>query len=481
MADPAGRAECVIWFRRDLRLADQAAVQAAVAGGRRVVGLFVLEAPAGPWAPGAASRWWLHHSLAALAGALAARGGTLVLRRGAPAAIVPALAAEVGATAVHALEGFEPHEQASQRAVAAALAERGVALLLHPGALLTDPRRLRTQSGGAFSVYTPFARAAFASLPPLPDVPAPRRVPAPERPPPSEPLESWALLPRRPDWSGGLRAAWTPGEAGAAARLSAFLAGALARYGAQRDVPGAAGTSRLSPHLHWGEISPRQVWNAAAASGAGAGLASFQRELLWREFSAYLLFHHPDLPERPLRPEFASFPWVEERSGLAAWRHGRTGVPIVDAGMRELWQSGWMHNRVRMIVASYLVKHLLVPWQEGEAWFWDTLVDADLAANAASWQWVAGCGADAAPYFRIFNPVLQGRKFDPDGAYVRRFVPELAALPDALLHAPWEAPPLALAEAGVRLGGSYPRPLIDLAAGRARALASFASLSGSDA
>ncbi|MGC8470600.1 MAG: deoxyribodipyrimidine photo-lyase, partial [Acetobacteraceae bacterium] len=260
----------MIWFRRDLRLADQAAVQAAVAGGRRVVGLFVLEAPAGPWAPGAASRWWLHHSLAALADALAARGGALVLRHGAPETIVPALAAEVGAAAVHALEGFEPREQAAQRAVSAALAERGVALLLHPGALLTDPRRLRTQSGGAFSVYTPFARAAFANLPPLPEVPAPLRIPAPERLPASEPLESWKLLPHRPDWAGGLRAAWTPGEAGAATRLSAFLAGALARYGAQRDMPAIAGTSRLSPHLHWGEISPRQVWSAAAAAATTA-------------------------------------------------------------------------------------------------------------------------------------------------------------------------------------------------------------------
>jgi deoxyribodipyrimidine photo-lyase len=234
----------------------------------------------------------------------------------------------------------------------------------------------------------------------------------------------------------------------------------------------------LSPHLHWGEISPRRVWLAAcrAAPGGGKFLQSFLNELLWREFSAYLLWHHPRLPEQPLRPEFAAMPWRDDADARLAWRRGETGIPIVDAGMRQLWRWGWMHNRVRMIAASFLVKHLLLPWRAGEAWFWDTLLDADLAANAASWQWVAGSGADAAPYFRIFNPILQGAKFDPNGAYVRRFVPELAALPDEFIHAPWMAPRLVLSAAGVELGKTYPAPIVDLALGRARALAAFAAL-----
>jgi deoxyribodipyrimidine photo-lyase len=286
----------------------------------------------------------------------------------------------------------------------------------------------------------------------------------------SDRLEDWGLLPTAPDWAGGLRNAWSPGEAGAQARLAAFAAAALDRYKAERDMPGMDGTSRLSPHLAWGEIAPRQLWHA------GAGYEKFRDEVLWREFAANLLWQHPGLPEAPLRAQFAAMPWRSDAAGLRAWQRGQTGVPIVDAGMRQLWQTGWMHNRVRMVVASFLVKHLLIPWQDGEAWFWDTLVDADLAQNAASWQWVAGCGADAAPYFRVFNPVLQGRKFDPDGAYVRRFVPELAALPDAAIHAPWEAAPLLLAGAGVRLGATYPHPIVDLPMGRDRALAAFAAL-----
>ncbi|EGO94705.1 deoxyribodipyrimidine photo-lyase, partial [Acidiphilium sp. PM] len=259
----------------------------------------------------------------------------------------------------------------------------------------------------------------------------------------------------------------------------AFLADGFGEYDRQRDLPGIAGTSGLSPHLHWGEIAIDAVWRAAvAAPGRDAARQTFLKELIWREFAAYLLWHTPDLATRPMKAQFAAMPWRESAADLAAWQHGRTGVPIVDAGMRQLWQTGWMHNRVRMIVASFLVKHLLLPWQAGERWFHDCLVDADAASNAASWQWVAGSGADAAPYFRIFNPVLQGRKFDPDGAYVRRFVPEIANLPDKYLHAPWEAPEIVLRGAGVRLGASYPRPVVDLAEGRERALAAFAAISG---
>ncbi|BBK33077.1 hypothetical protein STHU_37110 [Allostella humosa] len=294
-------------------------------------------------------------------------------------------------------------------------------------------------------------------------------------------LAALDLLPTRPDWAGGLRQAWQPGEDGARQRLAAFVRRGLKGYGAGRDRPDRAGTSMLSPHLHFGEISPGTAWTAVDGAGAAdpalaADAEAYLRELGWREFSYQLLFHHDDLADAALRPEYGAFPWRDDPAGLAAWQRGRTGYPIVDAGMRQLWQTGWMHNRVRMVAASFLIKDLLLPWQAGERWFWDTLVDADLANNAASWQWVAGCGADAAPFFRIFNPVLQGQKFDPDGSYVRRFVPELARLPDRWVHQPWAAPSAVLADAGVRLGQDYPRPIVDHAAARPRALAALATL-----
>jgi deoxyribodipyrimidine photo-lyase len=345
--------------------------------------------------------------------------------------------------------------------------------------MLFNPDQLRTQAGGVYGVYSPFARAAFAAGGPKPPLSAPATI-AGATPPTSDRLDAWGLLPAQPDWAGGLRATWTPGEAGAAARLRDFLTAGLQSYDARRNLPGVPGTSMLSPHLHFGELSGPTAWHAAigAAQHRGKGLETFLRELLWREFSIYLLWHHPDLPETPLRVEFAQMPWRDDAAGLRAWQRGLTGVPIVDAGMRQLWQTGWMHNRIRMVAASFLVKHLLIPWQSGEAWFWDTLVDADLAANSASWQWVAGSGADAAPYFRVFNPVLQGRKFDPDGGYVRRYVPELAKLDARDIHAPWEASDAVLAAAGVSLGHNYPRPIVDLAEGRNRALAAYAAITG---
>ncbi|MCB5943232.1 deoxyribodipyrimidine photo-lyase [Acidocella sp. KAb 2-4] len=459
----------LVWFRNDLRLADNPALHAACATGGKVALLYILDERAG-----AASRWWLHHSLAALGADIVARGGTLLLRRGDPARIIPALAAELGVSAVHAARAHEPFWRETDRALDAALKPLNIGLHRHLSTALFAPERITTKAGGLFGVYTPFSKACFAAGVPEMLLPAPKVIHGLEVA--SDRLEDWALLPAKPDWAGGMRAEWTPGEAGALARLETFLAGPVQLYAEARNLPAQPGTAKLSPHVHFGEISPRLVWHRAAASGQGQGVQTFLKELLWREFSLHLLWQHPEIRRSPIRPEFVRFPWADNAAALRAWQRGRTGIPIVDAGMRELWQTGWMHNRVRMICASFLVKHLLIPWQAGEAWFWDTLVDADEAANGASWQWVAGCGADAAPYFRIFNPVLQGLKFDPEGAYVRRFVPELAKLPAACIHTPWETDPAILAHAGVKLGGNYPRPVIDLATGRERALAAYQTL-----
>jgi deoxyribodipyrimidine photo-lyase len=458
----------LLWFRQDLRLHDHAALDAACRGGRAVVPVYVLDdAAAGAWASGGASRWWLHHSLDALSRSLAERGAVLVLRRGRAEEAIPSLAAEIGAADVFCGAAVEPWARAQEEVVHAALARAGTTLRRFRTATLFDPDRIRTKTGGVYGVYTPFSRTCLA-IGPKPSLPAPERIASPRARPRSERLAGWALLPTKPDWAGGFRDTWTPGEAGALARLAAFARTHLSRYDERRNLPGEAdGTSMLSPHLHWGELSAARAWHEAvhAADAGNGGLETFLRELLWREFSAYLLWHHPTLPEAPLRSEFARMPWRRDARALRAWQRGRTGIPIVDAGLRQLWHIGWMHNRVRMIVASFLIKHLLIPWQDGEAWFWDTLVDADLASNSASWQWVAGSGADAAPFFRVFNPVLQGRKFDPDGSYVRRWVPELAALDARHIHAPWEAPD------GVPAG--YPPPIVDLAEGRTRALAAY--------
>ncbi len=462
----------IVWFRNDLRLSDNPSLAAALDQAERVLPIFILDETIG-----GAARWWLHHSLAALAADLHRRGAGLVLRRGDPAKIIPELAAAAKAGSVHVSLGFEPAARAAEDRVEAALQKSGVALTRHGGATLFHPEAIKTQAGGPFNVFTPFSRACFEHGVPDEIVPTPDKILGVTKIA-GDRLDDWELLPTRPDWAGGLRAGWTPGEAGARQRLATFLDGPIKDYDKGRDLPGETGTSMLSPHSHHGEISPRAVWHAAAKTGHGSGVQTFLKELLWREFTISLLWRHQDLADRPIRREFEKFPWRKDKRALAAWQHGNTGVPIVDAGMRQLWRTGWMHNRVRMIVASYLTKHLLIDWVEGAAWFMDTLAEADLAANAANWQWVAGCGADAAPYFRIFNPVLQGRKFDMDGAYVRQYVPELAELPDKFIHAPWEAEAAILTKARVVLGETYPHPIISLSEGRERALAAYRQIKG---
>ncbi len=475
---------CIVWFRDDLRLSDHPALHAAAHSGGPVICLYVLDEPdiANARPLGGAARWWLAQSLRALDKSLQAVGASLVLRKGSTAKIIGDLARETGAETVFWNEIAQAPWQAQADQVAAGLEAIGVAVQRLPGDLLTPPTQIRNKEGRGLRVFTPFWKRVQALGDPPKPLPAPKRLASvPDIA--SDRLEDWGLEPTRPDWAGGLRETWTPGEKPAQARLKAFLHKPITGYSGDRDRPDRAGTSGLSPHLRFGEISPRQVWYAARFAAAdrhavAADIDKFLSELGWREFCRHLLFDVPDLAERNLQPSFDGFPWKYDAKALAAWQRGRTGYPIVDAGMRELWHTGVMHNRVRMVVASFLVKHLLIDWREGEKWFWDTLVDADAGSNPANWQWVAGSGADAAPYFRVFNPILQGEKFDPDGVYVRRWVPEIKGLPDNLIHQPWSATPLELASAEVELGKTYPHPIIDHKVGRGRALAAYAEVRG---
>lgn len=477
-------APILVWFRLDLRLADNPALTAAVVRGRPVIPVFILDdADAGDRAIGGASRWWLHGSLQALSTDLAAKHTRVVLRQGAAREQLDRLITETGADAVFWNRRYEPWATARDQTLKTTLESRGIEVRSFNAGLLYEPWQVTSKQDTPLKVFTPFWRALLAKGSPAEPLPAPASIPTPHTWPDSEPLETWTLRPSQPDWAGGLRANWIPGEQAARKRLIDFLDGPVFNYGDTRNRPGTPGTSRLSPHLHFGEISPRQIWHATrmkseaeTGQSMAAGVEVYLKEIVWREFSYNLLFHMPDLPVTSLKPAFENFPWRQDESTFKAWQRGRTGYPIVDAGMRELWCTGWMHNRVRMIVASFLIKHLMVHWRHGEAWFWDTLVDADLASNAASWQWVAGSGADAAPFFRIFNPILQGEKFDPEGDYIRRWVPELTGLPNVLIHQPWTARPLDLAEAGIQLGYDYPGPIVDHKAARNRALAAYKNL-----
>ena len=466
----------LVWFRSDLRLTDNPALTAALRQGASLIPVYICDSRhPGKWQPGGASRWWLHHSLVSLDADLRACGSRLILRRGDPLEILSALIAETGATGVFWNRCYEPYAIRRDEEIKRSLRTTDCVVESFNGSLLREPWEIKKADGGAYRVFTQY----WKTLQKL-EIPAP--LPAPDSLPPCPPqltsdtLASWNLLPTKPDWAGGLRTTWQVGEAAAAARLDGFLQCTLKGYDDDRNRPDRAGTSGLSPHLHFGEISPRTVWHHCQTAEAHTpaltkDTGKFLAEIAWREFSYNLLWQFPELPETPLRPEFRAFPWADNAEGLRRWQRGETGYPIVDAGMRQLWHTGWMHNRVRMIAASFLIKDLLIPWQAGQAWFWDTLVDADLASNAASWQWVAGCGADAAPYFRVFNPVLQGEKLDPDGTYVRRWVPELADTPTPFVHRPWEAPPM------LRPRG-YPAPMVDHAAARDRALAAFARIRG---
>lgn len=457
----------IVWFRRDLRLTDNPALTAALAVGA-VLPVYVHDpAGDGAWAAGSASRWWLHHSLAALEATLRERGLPLVIRRGDSLETLRALAKESGAAAVHWNRLYEPATVARDTRLKAALRESGLAAQSHAAALLHEPSTLKTSGGEPYRVFTPFWRRFQQEVQPPAPLPAPR-LPALAAPPRGEPLAALKLLPRL-DWAARFPEFWQPGEAGALKQLRAFIRRALADYREGRDYPARSGVSYLSPHLHFGEVSPRQVWHAVqgAAHGRGVGAETYLREIGWREFAHHVLFNFPHTPEAPMYAKYAAFPWRRDHARmLRAWQRGETGYPIVDAGMRELWVTGWMHNRVRMLAASLLVKNLRVPWQEGARWFWETLVDADLANNTMGWQWSAGCGADAAPYFRIFNPVTQSERFDASGDYIRRWVPELASLTGEAVHAPWQA------------GGAkgYPAPVVDYAASRAEALEALSRL-----
>ncbi len=471
----------ILWFRQDLRLADNPALTHAAETGRVIIPVYILDPGPGVRAMGAASLWWLDKSLRALDATLRARGSRLILRRGDSEAELRRLIGETGAGTVFMNRLFEPDAFARDADIAHALQGEGIACKGYNGTLLHRPGGVLNGSGLPYKVFTPFLKALLAVASPSPQTAGPAAIDTPPAVA-SDDIDAWGLHPSRPDWSGGFD--WVPGETGAAAALAAFVATGLKSYSTGRDRPAEPATSRLSPHLHFGEISPWRAIEAARQAAAdgrvpAAEADKFVAEIGWREFSAHLLHAFPQMTDRAFRPEYDAMPWRDDPAGLSAWKQGRTGYPVVDAGMRELWATGFMHNRVRMIVASFLIKHLLIDWREGEAWFRDTLVDADLASNVQNWQWVAGSGADASPYFRIFNPVTQGEKFDADGRYVRRWVPELGRLPDKWLHAPWTAPTEVLRRAGVALGRDYPRPLVDHAVARQRALDALKTVTGS--
>lgn len=465
----------LVWLRNDLRLSDNPALEAACRAGARVEALYIHETDDGLRPLGGAARWWLHRSLSELAQALAEIGVALQIRTGAAQAVVEDVARKTGAQTLHWNRRYGPAERAVDAEIKASLRERGLAVTSYPGNVLIEPWDIETGQGQPYSVFTPFWKS-------LRERDITRAIPGPGSARQKIKLGDVDTAYWQPDWAGKLAKHWTVGEAAAQSRLDTFLAEQVGAYPDGRDRPALDVTSRLSPHLRFGEISARQIWHAARAFAhvhpdKAAAVDKFLSELAWRDFSYHQLYHRQDIANVPMQSKFADWQWRHAPAQLRDWQKGLTGIPIVDAGMRELWETGYMHNRVRMLVASLLCKNLLIDWREGERWFWDCLVDADPANNPASWQWVAGSGLDAAPYFRIFNPVTQSERFDPSGAYIRRWVPELASLEDQFIHDPSRAPMEALHRAGVEIGKTYPRTIVDLKASRQRALEAFGALS----
>ena len=465
----------IVWFRLDLRISDNPALFHAVSQGK-ILPVYILDDTSpGSWKIGGASRWWLHHALERLNLDLK---GHLQFFRGSAGKILLSLIETTGADGVFWNRGYEPWKIERDRAVKEVLKERRIETGSFNGSLLKEPWTTVKDDNSPYKVFTPYLKKGYAQLigeavktlqdPEDPDY-------YKERLKESVELKDLNLLPGIP-WDAGMRRFWTPREKDARHQLKAFLEQGLADYETGRDFPGRNSTSRLSPYLHYGQISPGQIWNAFYERKSEQNSLSFKKEMVWREFAYYLLFHFPTIPEKNLKTKFDNFPWEENGSLLKAWQKGKTGIPLVDAGMRELWQTGQMHNRIRMITASFLVKNLRIHWKKGEKWFWDCLVDADLASNSASWQWVAGSGTDAAPYFRIFNPVTQGEKFDRKGEYTRKYVPELADLSDKYLFKPWKAPEKILEEGGIRLGKDYPFPIVDISMSRKEALEAYNTL-----
>lgn len=460
----------IVWFRKDRRLSDHPALHAAVGRGGPLVLLYILEADAGR-AQGGANGVWLHHSLRALQADIEDRGGRLILRSGDAAAVIDAVVKEMGAEAMFWNRRYFEADRDRDAAIKKNLTAQGVTVESFKGNLLVEPWEVETKSGTPYRVFTPFWRSAKDGLDVAEPLPAPKTLEGFSDDLASDDLAAWDLLPTRPDWGTKMLDYHTPGEAAAQTRLKEFLDGPIEDYAEGRDRPDKALTSRLSPHLAHGEISPRQIWDACKDNEFTS--RKFLSEIGWREFSYSLLFYNPKLATENFNPNYESMAWDHDDQAFEAWTMGQTGYPFVDAGMRQLWATGWMHNRVRMVVASFLIKHLMIDWRDGEDWFWDTLLEADLASNAASWQWVAGTGADAAPYFRVFNPFGQGEKFDPKGDYVRQWVPELKDLPNKYIQQPWTAPDDILKKAGVELGRDYPEPIVDHKAARERVLAAY--------
>lgn len=475
----AKKSPILLWFRRDLRLSDHQALTSALQSGCPVIPLYIYS-EAEEKATGSASKWWLHHSLQQLAESIRLLGGRLILRTGDPISILASVCQKTGAQQIHVSTCFDPFWQGMDTSISKALQPLGIEFKHFAGQLMWEPQSIRNKSGKPFQVFTPFWKHLCQLSPPGKPLSPTKTWPLyKDTFLESEHLKQLGLLPTI-RWDKGMQTSWTPGEKGALVQMHRFESEGFKDYPHQRDFPGIEGTSRLSPHLHFGEITPGQIYHHLetkrhrdSRSGSSVMHSTYMKEVGWREFAHHLLYHFPHVTERPLRPEFQAFPWRKDPSMLRAWQKGQTGYPIVDAGMRELWATGWMHNRVRMIVGSFLVKHLLLDWKLGAEWFWDTLVDADLANNTMGWQWIAGCGADAAPYFRIFNPIMQSQKFDAQGNYLRKWIPEISKLSDQDIHTPWAVNPMMLKMAGIELGKTYPSPIVNHTIARETALDAY--------